>query len=135
MSEPNVWSMDGGKRTRILVADHNRLVVEALGALFEELVDLAEVTLAQSLDDAVEAAIRDQPDLVVFDAWLGDLDAAASIRKLLAASPHSSVVVIATKVDGALATALEQAGAAGFYEKESLPTLAHGIVAKLAGAR
>lgn len=112
---------------RILIADRNALVVEALKDLFVELDGGAAVLTASSLMETVETARREQPDLIVIDAWMG-VDADKAVRQVLECSPRSAVFVMATNCDGEFGRRMAQAGATGSYEKEEMPAGARHIL-------
>ena len=122
------------KPLKIFVAERSRLVAEALAALFEEFAGDSEITIALSTEEVIGIARREQPGLVVLNAWI-DGDPATTVRKVRALSPASAVYVFATKYDSHLENRLIGAGAAGFRETESLPGTVHTILSESGVAR
>lgn len=110
------------------MADRNELVAEALKDMFEELDGGLQVQVANRLSDAIAIATRDQPELVVLDAWIGISDAEHAVRQILECSPGSSVFVMASTVDPELERRVRRAGAIGCCEKERLPASAGEIL-------
>jgi DNA-binding NarL/FixJ family response regulator len=116
-----------GSPVRILIADRNSLVVEALEDLFVELGDGTTVLTAASFSETLEIARREQPELIVIDAWMG-VDAGDAVRRLLECSPRSALFVMATNCDDEFDRRMRRAGAAGSCEKEQMPAGARDIL-------
>lgn len=115
------------ERIQILVADRNVLVVEALEDLFIELNGGAGVLTATSLEETLTIARREQPGLMVIDAWLnGNADQA--VRQVVQCSPRSAVFVMATDCDPDFVLRMLRAGASGCEEKEDMPARARSIL-------
>ena len=113
---------------KILVADRSRLIVEALEAMFMDLDRHARVLTATTLQEAIQVVLREQPELIFVDAWIGVSDAGHAIRQVLECSPASSVFVMSTTCDPDFARRLRRAGARGCIEKEALPSIAQSIL-------
>jgi len=116
-----------GRPVRILIADRNALVVEAIEDLFADLDGATIVLTAASLLETLEIARREQPDLIVIDAWMG-IDAVDAVRQVLECSPRSALFVMATNCDEEFERRMRRAGATGACEKEEMPTGAHHIL-------
>ena len=114
-------------RVRILVADRNVLVIEALEDLFVELNGGVQVLKAGSLQETLTIAERDQPELILIDAWIGT-DAEQTIRQVVEVSPRSAVYVTATNCDPDFELRVLRAGAKGCCEKEQIPARARSLV-------
>src|SRR5437764_12471047 len=108
-----------GRPVRILIAEGNLLLGQALEGLFREFVRDASVCIADKFSDALAAA-DEHPDLILIDAWMDGGDAEMFVRRVVQRSPGSVVVVIATAVDSIFAAAIKRAGAAGCIEKDGL---------------
>jgi DNA-binding NarL/FixJ family response regulator len=71
--------------------------------------------------EAAELAARTNPDIVLMDLGLADLDGVAATERVLATCPDTHVLVVTMyDDDGALARALE-AGARGYVAKDAPP--------------
>lgn len=114
-------------RIQILVADRNALMVEALVDLFGELNGGTPVLAAGNLQEALTIAQREQPELIVIDAWIG-ADADQAIRHVVERSPRSAVFVTATNCDPDFERRMLRAGATGCCEKEAIPARARSIL-------
>jgi len=117
------------ERIRVLVADSQRLVAEALAGVLQRYVDL------QILDDlpttgpaVVDLARVYRPDVVVLDYWITDMEGPAVIRRILSKTQGCEVVVTSwfhgpREIQTSLA-----AGAVAFLPKSvSVERLAEGI--------
>jgi DNA-binding NarL/FixJ family response regulator len=116
-----------GERIQILIADRNVLVVEALEDLFVELNGGTSLLTAGSLQETLTIAQREQPELIVIDAWIG-ADADQAIREVVERSPRSTVFVTATNCDPQFERRMLRAGATGCCEKEGIPARARSIL-------
>ena len=120
-------------RALILVADPNVLVAEALRDAFLELID-ADVLIAASLSQALPTVQQTPPDLVLIDAWIGTSGIEHVVRQIKECSPGSRVFVMASCCDSALKRRARLAGAAGCFEKETVPERVAAMLESL-GAR
>ena len=113
---------------KILVADRNALVVEAVEDLFVELGGGTTVLTATSLAEALLVAQHEQPDLVVIDAWIGSAGAEAAVRQVLECAPAAAVFVMSSGCDREVERRVVRAGARGCRDKEELPASAPSIL-------
>ncbi|SEM73274.1 response regulator [Streptacidiphilus jiangxiensis] len=105
---------------RILVADDQALIRGGLRAVLDSEPGLEVVGEAADGAEAVEAARRLRPDVVVMDVRMPRLDGVSATRALLAADPAPCRVLILTTfhLDDYVARAL-RAGASGFLLKDA----------------
>jgi two-component system, NarL family, response regulator LiaR len=105
---------------RVLVADDHAVVREGLRALLE-LQDGIEIAgEAADGEQAVEAALRVRPDVVLMDLVMPHLDGLAAMRALREQLPGARVIVLTSFLDDKLLPAL-RAGAAGYLLKNATP--------------
>jgi len=107
--------------TRVLIADDQALVRVGLRKILEAEPGL-EVA-GESVDgaDAVDAARRVSPDVVLMDVRMPVLDGIEATRRIVAAQPHTRVLVLTTfALDEYVYDALH-AGASGFMLKDAPP--------------
>lgn len=104
---------------RLLLADDQELVREALGALLR-LQDDFEVVAAVGRGDEVVAAAREhRPDVALLDIDMPGLDGLAAAAVLASQAPQCRVVILTTfGRSGYLRRAME-AGAVGFVVKDA----------------
>lgn len=102
---------------RILVVDDHTLVRDSLCRLFDAEDDLEVVGRTGSGHEAVSLVRRLQPDVVVLDYTLPDLDGLETTRQIVALKTASRVLILTMHANEEYATRLIQAGAAGFIVK------------------
>ena len=107
---------------RVLIADDDALVRAALRTIFDAHDDLELV--AEALDglEAVEAAGRLHPDVVLLDIRMPNLDGLQAARQILSSSSNRARVIMLTTfdLDEYVYDALK-AGASGFLRKDAPP--------------
>ena len=114
---------------RLLLVDDDVLVRSGLRVLLGGEPDLSVVAEAGTGREALEVAATVQPDVVVMDVRMPDMDGIAATAALVARDPDRPRVLVLTTFedDDYLYRAL-QAGASGFALKRSSPEdLAHAI--------
>jgi DNA-binding NarL/FixJ family response regulator len=106
---------------RVLIADDHDLVRAGFRVMLEAEPDIRVVAEAADGREAVEAARRARPDVIVMDIRMPDVDGIEATRRLMAAGLDSRVLVVTTfDLDEYVFAAL-RAGAAGFLLKEARP--------------
>jgi DNA-binding NarL/FixJ family response regulator len=106
---------------RIVIADDQALVREGLAMIIEAEDDMEVVAHAATGVEAVDAALRDRPDVVLMDIRMPALDGIAATRQLLQeAGPNPPRIVMLTtfSLDEYVLDAL-RAGASGFLLKDA----------------
>jgi DNA-binding NarL/FixJ family response regulator len=109
-----------GRDLKILIAEGNSLLAETICDLFAEANPDGPLLTARSESEALDLAGRESPDLVLIDHRIGRPDVEWTVRRVLARSPHSWIVVVATNLDDRSRLRLRSAGAACCIEKEEL---------------
>ena len=106
------------KRLRILVADDHPIVRSGITSVLATQTDFEVVGEASNGRDAVEAALRLGPDLVLMDLRMPVLSGVSASTEILRARPATRVVVLTTYAsDGEVLRAIE-AGAVGYLLKD-----------------
>ncbi|GAB2968671.1 response regulator transcription factor [Actinotalea caeni] len=104
---------------RVLLADDETLIRDAVAALLALQDDLEVVAVAGSGDEALAAALRHQPDVALLDLQMPGLDGLEVAERLAAELPScGSVIVTSHGRPGYLRRALET-GVRGFLPKTS----------------
>jgi DNA-binding NarL/FixJ family response regulator len=107
--------------TTILIADDQALVRVGLRKIIENETDMVVVSEAADGEDAVAAAARTRPDVVVMDIRMPVLDGIEATRRIVRAQPGTRVLILTTfGLDGYVYDAL-RAGASGFMLKDAAP--------------
>ncbi|MFO1059040.1 MAG: PAS-domain containing protein [Dongiaceae bacterium] len=105
-----------GERPRILVVDDSPPNRDYLA---QRLAPHCEVLLAEDGAEAVEAARRERPALILMDLWLPRVDGREAIRRIKAdpALAHIPVVAVSANLAGIDRAALMAIGCAAFLAK------------------
>lgn len=104
---------------RVLLADDETLIRDAVAALLALQDDLEVIAVAGSGDEALAAALRHQPDVALLDLQMPGLDGLEVAERLAAELPScGSVIVTSHGRPGYLRRALET-GVRGFLPKTS----------------
>jgi DNA-binding NarL/FixJ family response regulator len=109
----------GAPSLRIVVADDQRAVREALATVLDAVPGLEVVGLAADGDEAVELAHRFSPEVVLMDLRMPNVDGVTATRRLATELPEVKVVVLTTFADDASILAALEAGALGFLTKDA----------------
>src|ERR1700722_6566767 len=104
---------------RIVVADEQRAVSEALATVLDAEPGLEVVGLAADGEEAVLLAHRFSPEVVLMDLRMPNVDGVTATRRLAAELPNVKVVVLTTFADDASILAALEAGASGFLTKDA----------------
>ena len=104
---------------RIVVADDQRAVREALATVLDAEPGFEVVGLAADGDEAVELARRLSPAVVLMDLRMPNVDGVAATRRLAAELPAVKVVVLTTFADDTSILGALEAGALGFLTKDA----------------
>lgn len=103
--------------TRVLIADDHAFFREGMRGL---LVSLPETEVAGEASDGEEAillAARLQPDVVLMDLKMPELNGIEATRRIVATSPHIGVLVVSMYEDDDSVFAAMRAGARGYLLK------------------
>lgn len=103
----------------VLLVDDHELIREGLRRAFERDPSFEVVAEAGTLGDALNAAERHSPEVVIMDMKLPDGSGLEGVRQLRAAKPGIGIVVLTMFAgDDAVLGALD-AGASGFVPKDA----------------
>jgi len=105
---------------RVLIADDHRLFAEALRAILGAEPSVDVVGLAGSGVDAVRQSAELEPDVVLMDISMPDLDGLEATRRILAQRPATQVLMVTGSDARQDVDAARIAGAAGYVTKDRI---------------
>jgi DNA-binding NarL/FixJ family response regulator len=103
---------------RLLVVDDHEVVRQGLVALLERQADFEVVAQAGTVAEAIGAAARFEPDLVVMDVRLPDGSGIEACREIRAARPETRVIMLTSYPDEEAVLSAIIAGASGYLLKQ-----------------
>ncbi len=106
---------------RVLVADDHRLVRAGIRTLLEAEPDIDVVGEARDGAEAVTSAAGTEPDVVLMDLSMPEVDGIDATRALLAADPGVRVLVLTSFSDRERVREVLAAGAIGYVLKDCEP--------------
>lgn len=104
---------------RILLADDHPVFRDGLKALLSSVEDAEVVGEASTGSAAVDRVLELQPDVVLMDLHMPELNGIEATRRVLEASPHVGVLVLTMVEDDDAVFAAMRAGALGYLVKGS----------------
>ncbi|MEV0200697.1 response regulator transcription factor [Nonomuraea sp. NPDC050691] len=119
---------------RVLLADDHPVYRDGLAVLLGSIPGVDVVGTAATGREAVERAAALQPDIVVMDVTMPDLDGIEATRRVVADSPHIGVLMLTMSEEDATLFAAMRAGARGYLLKganqaeivRAIQAVAHG---------
>jgi DNA-binding NarL/FixJ family response regulator len=119
---------DAGARARVLIAGDQRAMRTGVRLA---LANAADCTEFEQADDAVEAAVRDRPDVVFVDFTPASRGIRAT-AEITAGRPDATVIVMTRSLDEDEFVRAVRAGAAGYIaesvDPERLPHVMHSLM-------
>jgi len=115
-----------GERIRVLIVDDHAMVRQGLRT-FLELQDTSALPIevtgeAANGVEAVKLAKQTQPDIVLLDLVMPEMDGLQATSKIIEASPHSRVIILTSFGEEDKVLPAIRAGAQGYLLKDIPPT-------------
>ncbi len=105
---------------RVLIADDNPGFRHGLRALLRSATETEVAGEASTGEEAITLADRLQPDVVLMDIKMPDLNGVEATRRIMASSPHIGVLMLTMVEDDDAVFAAMRAGARGYLVKGAL---------------
>jgi NarL family two-component system response regulator LiaR len=103
---------------RVLIVDDHEVVREGLRLFLAEEDEIEVIGLAADGSHALSMAATLEPDVILMDLVMPELDGIETIRRLRTAGSRSRVLILTTFVDKARVRAAIEAGAVGYLLKD-----------------
>lgn len=107
------------EKIRVLIVDDQHLIRLGFRMVLEAQDDLDVVGEASDGDQAVREVTRLDPDVVLMDVRMPNLDGIAATERIVAASPNTRVLILTTFDLDEYAFGALRAGASGFLLKDA----------------
>ena len=105
--------------TTILLADDHLIIREGLRSLLELHADLTVVGDAETGREAVTMARKLNPDIVIMDVSMPELNGIEATRRIIAEVPDTKVISLSMHTDNRFIIGMLSAGASGIVHKSS----------------
>ncbi len=107
------------KKTRILLADDHAVVRKGFRMILDAEEDLEVVGEAANGREAVETAQSLQPDIVVMDVTMPELNGIEATRRITELLPRTRILALSMHKDAVYVREILRAGAKGYLLKDS----------------
>jgi len=107
------------KKTRILLADDHAVVRRGFRRILDAESDLEVVGEVANGRQAVESATELQPDVVVMDVTMPELNGIEATRRIADSAPRARVLALSMHKDSVYVREILRAGARGYLLKDS----------------
>lgn len=101
----------------LLIADDSQAARTGLKALLKAVPDVQLISEAAGGDEAIRLAERLQPDVILMDLHMPDVNGIEATRQIVDTSPHIAILVLTMYDDDDSVFAAMQAGARGYLLK------------------
>ncbi len=108
-------------KIRLLLADDHKMVREGLKAFFAPTDDFEVVAEAADGIEAVEKAGQTNPDVILLDLLMPNLDGIEAANRIKKKQPEAKIIIITSSLEESQVIASIKAGAAGYLLKDSSP--------------
>lgn len=105
---------------RILLADDHAVVRQGFRLILSAQADLEVIGEAANGREAVELSLALQPDLVIMDVSMPELNGIEATRRLLEVAPRCRVLALSMHKDSVYVREILRAGASGYLLKEAI---------------
>lgn len=107
------------KPIAVLIVEDHTIVREGLRALLEMETDIKVAGEACNGREAVREALRLQPDVIVMDLAMPDLNGLEGTRQILASRPRTRILILSAHCDDSYVEQAMALGASGYLVKQS----------------
>jgi DNA-binding NarL/FixJ family response regulator len=111
--------MSTPKLITVLLAEDHSIVRQGLSALLGNDGNFRMLGEARNGREAVEMARTLRPDVILMDIAMPVLNGLEATRQILAANPDAKVLILSAHSDDVYVERMNEAGAAGFLEKQT----------------
>jgi len=106
---------------RLMLVDDHKVLRIGLASLFQTVPSVEVVGEAGNAEEAVDVALRTEPDVVLMDVRLPDGDGVEATRAIMSERPQTRIIMLTSYPDEDAVIASIMAGAAGYLLKQTDP--------------
>jgi DNA-binding NarL/FixJ family response regulator len=103
---------------RIILADDHKITRQGLHSLIDENEDMEVIAEAQNGREAVELAREMNPDVVIIDVSMPDLNGVEATRQIVQENPKIRVIALSMHSDTLFVSEMLKSGACGYLLKD-----------------
>jgi NarL family two-component system response regulator LiaR len=107
---------------KVLIVDDHRLVREGLRTYLELIEGIRIIGEAKNGIEAIDQVQKHEPDIVLMDLVMPDMDGIEATRKIQELHPNTKVIVLTSFTDDENVFPAIQAGASGYLLKDISPS-------------
>jgi DNA-binding NarL/FixJ family response regulator len=104
---------------KVVLVDDHAVVRAGLKAVLGSAKDIQIVGEGSSGKDAIALAERLDPDVIVMDLSMGEMDGATATRELIAKAVRARILILTMHAEDSYLVALLEAGASGYLVKSA----------------
>ena len=127
--------MNETARIRLMVVDDHPMMRRGLQDALEDESDFEVVGLASDGLEAVRTAQRAEPDLIVMDVLMPDMDGVDACREIIELLPDTKVLMLTASTEEDAVVDAVAAGASGYLQKDAGPELLAGAIRDVVAGR
>lgn len=117
MSDGSGKTMVKSPRLRVMIADDNLEIRRSTRLMLTQIPEVKVIAIAHDGRQAVEMAIDHQPDIILMDVSMPELDGVTAIEEILKRCPNIGCIVISTERDSEVLRRAMASGAKGYLVK------------------
>lgn len=122
-------------RITVLLAEDHTVVRQGLSTLLRADGHFQVVGEARNGREAVELTRRLRPDVILMDIAMPGLNGMEATRQILASDPAARILILSAHSDDVYVERMQQAGAAGFLEKQTSAEILAKAIREVAAGR
>ena len=107
------------RKIRVLLADDHTILRKGVRMLLDSQPDLEVIGEAKTGREAIAEARRHQPDIVIMDVSMPELNGIEGTRQICDELPHTKVIGLSMHKDAVYVREILRAGARGYLLKDS----------------
>ena len=106
---------------RVLIVDDHAIVRKGTGALLSEIEGITVIGEASNGEEAIEQVSALQPDVILMDLMMPQMDGIEAVRLILSRQPQARILALTSFTSDEKILAAIKAGALGYFLKDGDP--------------